>query len=158
MLKFDPDTSWHGWDVSQQELRRTGRACLLLTAANAGLSVLCGVCRTGVTRDNWVGFAATAALVALMAEAIGVVRLLLSRPALSRTEFEGVHRMILWGAFYHILLTIVALLAGIIACVRAFTGPMDLLVLLGLALTALCSAAVRKCYARLPRLEIRNPE
>lgn len=158
MPRFDPNTNWYGWSAPEAELRRAKRRILALTALNAVLSVLCGVCPTGVTRSNWVGFAATAALAALMVEIIGAARFCMAKETLSSQQFHGIHRMLKWGALYHLLLMVIAVAAGVIACIRDFTGPLDVLAVAGMALTALCSLAVRRAYGRIPTYEAQDPD
>ena len=158
MAGFDPNPNWYGWSAPETELTRAKRTVLSLSAVNAVISVLTGVCPTGVTRDNWVGFAATAALVALMVEIIGAARFRMAKETLSAQQFHGVHRMLSWGALYHLLLMTAATLAGAIACVRDFTGPLDLLAVAGMALTALCSLAVRRIYRAIPTYEAADPD
>ena len=74
MPRFIVDQKLYGWDGPERQLKRTGNALALLAAGNLLLSVLLGVIPTGVTRHNWVSFAATLALLALLAELIAAVR------------------------------------------------------------------------------------
>ena len=82
----------------------------------------------------------------------------MAKETLSAQQFHGVHRMLSWGALYHLLLMAAATLAGAIACVRDFTGPLDLLAVAGMALTALCSLAVRRIYRAIPTYEAADPD
>lgn len=146
MPKFDASTDRYGWDASEAELSQVRGRCMLLAAANLVLSVLCGVAHTGVTRDNGVGFAATAALVALMVEIIGTVRFQITEPQLPRQAFRSIHRMMTWAPLYHMILMGVAALCALIFCIRAFTGWLDLAVLLGFLLMGACSFFLRRAY------------
>ena len=145
MAEFDPNLNGCGWRAPELTLRRAKRSVPLLSAANAVISVLTGVCPTGVTRDRWVGFAATAALAALMAEVIGAVRFCMAQETPPEQQCRSIRRMLRWGALYHLLLMAVAAAAGVIACVRNFTGPLDLAAVAGMALSALCSYWTLRC-------------
>ena len=67
MPRFIVDTKLYGWDMPEQKLGQIKNRILLLAVLNAVVSVACGIVSTNVTRHNWVSFAATAALIALMA-------------------------------------------------------------------------------------------
>lgn len=158
MPRFDANGNWYGWDAPESELTRAKARCTAFVVANLILSVLCGVCPTAVTRDDWVCFAATAALVALMVELIGVVRFRHAKAYLSRQEFGGIHRMMTWAPVYHILLTAVAWIAAVMSCVRAFSGPLDVLVSVGFLLMGLCSIGMYRAYKGIRTFEMKEVE
>lgn len=158
MPRFEADTRLYGWDMPQDALRREKNRFLLLCGVNAAISLACGLIPTGVTRHNWVGFAATAALIALMMAIIAAARFRMAKPLLDRRGFDGVHHMMLWSAQCHMALTLVAFIAGVISCFQSFTGILDLVILLGFAGSFACSFLFHRAYARIPTHSIKAPE
>ena len=158
MPRFTLDTQWYGWEGSEQALRQARRHCLTLCLLNAGISLACGMIATGVTRHNWVGFAATAALIALMMECIGSIRFLRARDAMDRRTFESIHQMMRWSAQCHILLMALAVLAGFVSCIQAFTGVLDIAVLAGFLLSLGCSLLFLKTYSAVRTYHMQAPD
>ena len=157
MPRFETDTNWFGWNAPERSVMSAKRRILLLTMVNLMLSILCGLVPTGVTRDKWVSFAATAALVALMLEIIGAVKFYITKNQISRREFQTLYVMLRWASGIHMALTLVAVIAAVVSCVRSWTGIADLLVTAGLLLTGLCSFLVRQNYIALPAFEMEDP-
>ncbi|MBQ9306724.1 MAG: hypothetical protein IJ229_02265 [Clostridia bacterium] len=158
MPRFTANTRWYGWNAPKEILKKTGWQMLLLLLLSTVLSLAGGMIPTGVTRHNWVSFAATAALVALAAEIIGVVRFLRAKEQMLQRDFEGVDHMIRLSCLFHLILTAVAVLAAIVSCIQSWTGYTDLLALAALALTGVCSFLVLHKYRSLPTYDIENPE
>ena len=122
------------------------------------LSLVCGVLPTGVTRHNWVSFAGTAALVALMLEIIAVVRFSLAQSQLDYRTFHSIHWMMDYAPLFHAILMGVAFIAGIFSCIQGFTGVMDLLALLLFVLAAVSSLVLRKIYRAVPTYSLKEHE
>ena len=157
MSRFMTNTKWYGWNASESAIKQTKRQMLLWAGINAILSLVCGLIPTGVTRHNWVSFAATAALVALAVEIIGIVRFYRAKEQMYQREFEGIDHFIRLSCLFHMILTGVAVIAAIVSCVQSWTGWLDLLALLGLAATGACSFLTVKAYKALPTFEMENP-
>ena len=158
MPRFITNTKWYGWKAPEGEIRQTKLRLLFLVGINLLISVACGVIPTGVTRHNWVSFAATAALVALAAEIIGAVRFCRAKSQMYQREFEGVDHFIRLPCLLHMMLTAVAVIAAIVSCVQNWTGWLDALLLLLLFSTGGCSFLVYKLYRALPTFEMEQPE
>ena len=158
MPRFITNTNWYGWSAPESEIRQTKQRLLLIVMVNLVVSIACGVIPTGVTRHNWVSFAATAALVALAAEIVGVVRFYRAKEHMYQREFEGIDHFIRLPCILHMLLTLVAFIAAIVSCIRNWTGPLDALLLLLLSGTGVCSYFVYKLYRALPVFEMKQPE
>ena len=158
MPRFMVNTKWYGWNVREGEKRRAGKRMLLFTLLNLVLSLLCGLVPTGVTRHNWVSFAATAALIALAVELIGVVRFLRARDQMDQRTFQGIDNFIRVACVFHMILTGVAVAAAVVSCIQQFSGLLDILVLLGLAATGLCSFLTFRMYRALPTFEMDRPD
>lgn len=149
---------WTGWDADETKLRSVKGACMALTLVNMALSLGCGMIPTGVTRHNWVSFAATLALVALMAQVIAAVRFGLAKPMLDPRSFSSIHQMMRWPAQCHILLMTIAFIAGCHSCVTAFAGLTDILVMLSFLLSAGGSFALMKIYGSVRVCEVDVPQ
>lgn len=158
MPRFITNTKWYGWKAPEGEIRQTKLRLLFLVGINLLISVACGAIPTGVTRHNWVSFAATAALVALAAEIIGAVRFYRAKSQMYQREFEGVDHFIRLSCLLHMMLTAVAVIAAIVSCVQNWTGWLDALLLLLLFSTGACSFLVYKLYRALPTFEMKQPE
>lgn len=158
MPRFMVDTKLYGWDMPEQALRREKNTFLLLSLLNAALSIACGVISTGVTRHNWVSFAATAALIALMMEVIGAARFRMAKSMLDKRGFDSVHNMMRWSAQCHMALMAVAFAAGVVSCFQSFSGILDLVILLGFALSFACSFLFLRRYDRIPTHNMKAPE
>ena len=158
MPRFMVDTKLYGWVMPEQPLRREKNTFLLLSLLNAALSIACGVISTGVTRHNWVSFAATAALIALMMEVIGAVRFQISKSMLDKRGFDSVHNMMRWSAQCHMALMAVAFAAGVVSCFQSFGGILDLVILLGFVLSFTCSFLLLRRYDRIPTHNTNAPE
>ena len=150
MPRFMVDTKLYGWDMPEQALRREKNTFLALSLLNAAMSIACGVIPTGVTRHNWVSFAATAALIALMMEVIGAARFRIAKSMLDKRGFDSIHHMMRWSAQCHMLLMAAAFAAGVVSCFQAFSGILDLAILLGFALSFACSFLLLRRYDRIP--------
>ena len=158
MPRFMVDTKLYGWDMPEQALRREKNIFLALSLLNAAISFACGVIPTGVTRHNWVSFAATAALIALMMEAIGAVRFRMAKSMLDKRGFDSVHNMMRWSAQCHLALMAVAFTAGVVSCFQSFGGILDIVILLGFALSFTCSFLFLRRYDCIPTYSIKAPE
>ena len=158
MPRFTVDTKLYGWDMPEQALKREKNTFLLLGLLNAALSIACGVISTGVTRHNWVGFAATAALIALMMAVIAAARFRAAKAMLDKRAFESIHNMMRWSAQCHMALMAVAFAAGVVSCFRAFSGILDLAILMGFALSFACSFLLLRRYDRIPTCSVQAPE
>lgn len=150
MPRFMVDTKLYGWDMPEQALRREKNTFLALSLLNAAMSIACGVIPTGVTRHNWVSFAATAALIALMMEVIGAARFRIAKSMLDKRGFDSIHNMVRWSAQCHMALMAVAFAAGVVSCFQSFSGILDLAILLGFALSFACSFLLLRRYDRIP--------
>ena len=157
MPRFVTNTKWYGWRAPEGELRQTRLRLLFLVGINLIISIACGLIPTGVTRNNWVSFAATAALLAMAAEVIGAVRFYRAGEQMYQREFEAIDHFIRLPCIMHIMLTLVALVAAIVSCIRNWTGWLDALVLILLASTGACSFLVYRLYRALPAFIIDNP-
>ena len=149
-------SSLYGWDAPETKIRSVRKSCALFAAVSLVLSVLSGVLPTGVTRHNWVGFAGTAALVAVMLEIIAVVRFSVAKFQLDYRNFHSIHWMMDYAPLLHIVLMAAALAAGIVSCVQNFTGVLDLLVLMLFLLAGLSSWMLRKTYRGLPTYTVKE--
>lgn len=158
MPRFIVDQKLYGWDGPERQLKRTGNALALLAAGNLLLSVLLGVIPTGVTRHNWVSFAATLALLALLAELIAAVRFRMVRHALDKRSFDSIHQTLRWSAQCHLLLMAMALAAGVVSCAQAFSGAPDLVVVLGFCLSLAGSLLFLRIYSQLRTYDMKAPE
>lgn len=158
MARFITNTKWYGWQAPEGVLRQARLRLLLLACINLAVSIACGLIPTGVTRHNWVSFAATAALVALAAEIIGVVRFYRAKEHMYQREFEAIDHFIRLPCLLHMLLMAVAFIAAIVSCVRNWTGVLDAVLLFLLLGTGLCSYLVYKQYRALPTFEMKQPE
>ena len=158
MPRFITNTKWYGWSAPETELRQTKKRLVFLVKINWVISIACGLIPTGVTRHNWVSFAATAALVALAAEIIGVIRFYRAKEHMYQREFEAVDHFIRLPCILHMLLALVAVIAAIVSCVQNWTGWLDALLLVFLLGTGVCSLLVYKLYRALPTFEMKQPE
>ncbi len=158
MPRFIVDTKLYGWDMPEQALRREKKTFLVLSLLNAAISIACGVISTGVTRHSWVGFAATAALIALMLEVIGAARFRMAKSMLDKRGFDSVHNMMRWSAQCHLALMAVAFTAGVVSCFQSFGGILDIVILLGFALSFACSFLFLRRYDRIPTHSMKAPE
>lgn len=158
MPRFIADSKWYGWNASEGAIARTKKRLPLWAGANAILSLLCGIIPTGVTRHSWVSFAATAALVALAAEIIGIARFCRAKGPMDRRAFEGIDHFIRISCLFHMILTGVAVAAAIVSCILEWTGIMDALALIGLVGTGLLSFLVVKDYKLLPVFKMEKPD
>lgn len=149
MPRFSSNSNLYGWDAPETQLRSVRRACVLLTAVSLALSVVCGILPTGVARHNWVGFAGTASLVALMLMIIAVIRFSMAKSHLDYRTFHSIHWMMDYAPLFHAMLMTVALIAGIVSCFQAFTGALDVLALLLFLAAAVSSLLMRKTYRSL---------
>lgn len=158
MPHFMVDTKLYGWDIPEQALRREKNILLLLSLLNVALSIACGVIPTGVTRHNWVSFAATAALIALMMSVIGAARFRAAKALLDKRAFDSIHSMMRWSAQCHMALMAVAFTAGVVSCFQSFGGILDLVILLGFVLSFACSFLLLRRYDGIPTHNIKAPE
>ena len=158
MPRFITNTKWYGWNAPEGEIRQTKLRLLFLVGINLVLSLVCGLIPTGVTRHNWVSFAATAALVALAAEIIGVVRFYLAKEHMYQREFEAIDHFIRLPCLLHMTLTLAAVIAAIVSCIQNWTGWLDALLLLLLTGTGVCSFFVYQMYRALPTFEMQQPD
>ena len=158
MPRFAVDTKLYGWDMPEQALKREKNTFLLLSLLNTALSIACGVISTGVTRHNWVGFAATAALIALMMAVIGAARFRVAKALLDKRGFDSIHHMMRWSAQCHMVLMAVAFGAGVVSCFQSFSGILDLVILLGFVLSFACSFLFLWRYDRIPTHSMKAPE
>lgn len=150
MPRLIADTKWYGWNAPEGAIARTKKRLPLWAGLNAALSLLCGLIPTGVTRQRWVAFAATAALVALAAQIVGIARFCRAKGTMDRRAFEGIDHFIRVPCLFHMILTGVAVIAAAVSCVVSWTGVLDALTLLGLAGTGLLSFLALRDYTALP--------
>ncbi len=150
MPRFVMDSKLYGWDMPAKELLRAKNRLCLLSGLNVVISVVCGVTPTQVTRFGWVGFAASAALVALMLEIIAAVRFRIAQALLDKCSFDSLHQLMIWPAQCHILLMSVALAAGSVSCFQSFGGALDVIVLLGFGVCLASSLLFIRAYRRIP--------
>ena len=158
MPRFVTDSHLYGWDVSGAQLRSVSLRCGLYTAVSLVLTIVCGILPTGVTRHNWVGFAGTAALLAVMLTVIALVRFLLAKPPLDYRTFHSIHWMMDYAPLFHAILMILALIAGIVSCFQAFTGILDVVVLILFTVAAASSLLMRKAYRILHEYTMKEHE
>ena len=158
MPSFPITSTLYGWDAPETQLKSVKKTCALFALVSAALSIVCGVLPTGVTRDNWVSFAGTAALVALMLEIIAVVRFYFAKTQLDYRTFHSIHWMMDYAPLFHAILMGVALIAGIVSCFQQFTGALDLLAILLFALAAISSLTLRKVYRAVPTYSMKEHE
>lgn len=158
MPRFIVDTKLYGWDMPEQKLGQIKNRILLLAVLNAVVSVACGIVSTPVTRHNWVSFAATAALIALMMEVIGAVRFRMAKSMLDKRGFDSIDHMVTWPAQCHLVLMAVAFIAGIVSCFQDFGGTKDILILLGFLACFTCSLFLLRSYKSIPTHSMKAPE
>ena len=158
MPKFVTVSSLYGWDAPEAQIRTTRKNCALFATVSLVLSIVSGILPTGVTRSNWVGFAGTAALVAVMLEIIAVVRFITAKSQLDYRSFHSIHWMMDYAPLLHAMLMSVALVAGIVSCVQNYTGGMDLLILFLYILAAAASLLMRRTYRTLPVYTLKEQE
>ena len=158
MPRFIVDTKLYGWDLPEQKLRQIKNRILLLSVLNAVVSVACGIVSTPVTRHNWVSFAATAALIALMMEVIGAARFRMTKSMLDKRGFDSIDHMVTWSAQCHLVLMAVAFIAGIVSCFQDFGSTKDILILLGFLVSFACSFFLLRNYQGIPTHSMKAPE
>ena len=158
MPRFQTNSTVYGWDAPEMQLSSVRKTCALLALAGTVLSIGCGILPTGVTRHNWVGFGATAGLVALMLEIIAVIRFFPAKPQLDYRTFHSIHWMMDYAPLFHAILMGVALVAGIVSCFQQFTGILDILAIILLALAAVSSLVLRKTYSAVPTYSMKEHE
>lgn len=158
MPRFISDSRWAGWDAEKGALKRAQSRCMALATVNVALSLLCGVIPTGVTRYRWVGFSATIALLLAAVEWIAAWRFRRAGETLEKRRFEGIHRLMCAVPQCHMLMMAVAIAAGVISCVTAFTGAADVLVLAGFGLCFACSLLIWQTYRRIKTHDISAAE
>ncbi len=158
MSRFVPDGKLYGWDTPALRLQAVRQTCALFAGISLILSIFFGCLPTGVARDKWVSFGGTAALLALMLMLIALVRFCLVRSQLDYRTFHSIHIMMDYAPLFHCILMTLALAAGIISCIRAYTGPLDLLALLLTALAAGSSWLFRRAYRSLPVYTMRESD
>ena len=146
----------YGWDAPEAQIQTVKKYCALFAAASLVFSIICGILPSGVARHNWVSFAGTAAVAAVMLEIIAVVRFSLVKSHLDYRAFHSIHWMMDYAPLLHAFLMIVALIAGIVSCFQAFTGILDILSLILFLLAAVSSLLMRKTYRSLPTSTIRE--
>ena len=66
--------------------------------------------------------------------------------------------MMRWSAQCHMLLMAAAFAAGVVSCFQAFSGILDLAILLGFALSFACSFLLLRRYDRIPTHSMKAPE
>ena len=150
MPRFDTHSGLYGWDAPERRIKEVRKQCLILTGISLILSLGCGLLPTGVARHNWVGFAGTAALVAVLLEIVAVGRFCSAKSQLDYRSFHSIHWMMDYAPLMHIMLMGVAFAAGIISCIQGFTGVMDILCLAGFLLSGAASLMLRKAYRTIP--------
>ena len=158
MPKFVVSSGLYGWDASKEQISTVRKRCALFAAVSLVLSVACGILPTGVSRHNWVGFAGTAALIAVMLMVIALVRFCLAKNQLDYRSFHSIHWMMDYAPLLHALLMAVALIAGIVSCIQAYSGALDLLSLAMFLAAAVSSLLFRKTYRTLHTYELRENE
>ena len=158
MPKFTAGSSLYGWDAPETKIRSVRKSCALYTAAVLILSIVSGLLPTGVTRHNWVGFAGTAALAAVMLEMIAVVRFWAAKSQMDYRSFHSIHWMMDYAPLLHAMLMAIALIAGIVSCIQNYTGETDILVLFLYILAAAASLMTRRTYRVLPTYTIKEQE
>ena len=146
----------YGWDATPERLSRERKRCILLTACSAALTVACGLIPTAVTRHNWVSFAGTAALVAVLLEIAAVGRFCVTKTQLDYRTFHSIHWMMDYGPLLHMMLMAVALISGIVSCIQGFGGILDLAALVGFALAGISSWFLRKGYQTIPTYQLKE--
>jgi len=158
MPRFIANGSLYGWDAPEAQIKSVRKYCALFTAVSFALPVVCGILPTGVARHNWVGFAGTASLVAAMLMLIAVLRFSLVKSHLDYRTFHSIHWMMDYAPLFHAMLMAVALAAGIISCIHAYTGAMDILALILFLLAATSSLLMRKTYRTLHTYTMKEHE
>ncbi len=158
MPRFIADSSLYGWDAPEAQIRSVRKYCALFTAVSLALSIVCGVLPTGVARHNWVGFAGTASLVAAMLMVIAVLRFALAKSHLDYRTFHSIHWMMDYAPLFHAMLMVVALIAGIVSCIRRFTGALDILALVLFLMAAASSLLMRRTYRTLRTYTVKEHE
>ena len=158
MPRFITNSSLYGWDAPEAQLRSAKKYCVLFAAAALILSIVCGILPTSVNRYNWVGFAGTAALVAVMLEIIAVVRFYLAKSQLDYRSFHSIHWMMDYAPLFHAILMGVAFIAGVVSCFQQYTGALDLLALLLFVLAAVSSLVLRRIYRAIPVYSMKEHE
>ena len=150
MPRFDTHSGLYGWDAPESRIKEVRKQCLILTGISLALSIGCGLLPTGVARYKWVGFAGTAALVAVLLEIVAVGRFCTAKSQLDYRTFHSIHWMMDYGPLLHAMLMGVAFAAGVISCVQGFSGAMDIVCLAGFLLAATASLMLRKAYKTIP--------
>ena len=158
MPRFVTNSSLYGWDMPENQLKPVKKACVLFAAVSLVLSIACGILPTGVARDNWVGFAGTASLVAAMLMIIAAVRFILAKSQLDYRTFHSIHWMMDYAPLFHAMLMAVALIAGVVSCFRNFTGALDIAALALFAAAAASSLLMRKTYRGVPTYTLKEQE
>ncbi len=158
MPRFIADSSLYGWDAPEAQIQSVRKYCALFTAVSLALSVVCGLLPTGVARHNWVGFAGTASLVAAMLMVIAVIRFFRAKSHLDYRTFHSIHWMMDYAPLFHAMLMVVALVAGIVSCIRSFTGALDILALVLFLLAAASSLLMRRTYRALHTYVLKEHE
>ena len=158
MPKFTAGSGLYGWDAPEARIRTVRKYCVLFVAVSLVLSVVSGILPAGVTRHNWVGFAGTAALLAVMLEIIASARFAVAKSQLDYRSFHSIHWMMDYAPLLHAMLMSVALVAGIVSCVQNYTGGMDPLILFLYILAAAASLLMRRTYRTLPVYTLKEQE
>lgn len=158
MPRFIVDTKLYGWDMPEQALRQKKNRILFFGILNTAVSLVCGIVSTNLTRHNWVSFAATAALIALMMEIIGAVRFRMAKSMMDKRGFDGVDHMVTWSAQCHMVLMAAAFIAGIVSCFQTFDGVLDIVILLGFLVSFACSLLLLRVYKSIPTHSMKAPE
>jgi len=156
MPKFVVSSGLYGWDASKEQISTVRKRCALFAAVSLVISIVCGVLPTGVSRHNWVGFAGTAALIAVMLMVIVLVRFCLAKEQLDYRSFHTIHWMMDYAPLLHALLMAVALIAGIVSCIQSYSGALDILALILFAAAACSSLLFRKTYKSLSVYEMKE--
>ena len=158
MPRFVTSSSLYGCDAPEAQIRSVRKYCALFTAVSLALSIVCGILPTGVARHNWVGFAWTASLVAAMLMVIAVIRFARTKSHLDYRTFHSIHWMMDYAPLFHAMLMVVALIAGIVSCIRNFTGALDILALVLFLMAAASSLLMRKTYRTLHTYTVKEHE
>lgn len=158
MPRFMVNSNLYGWDASESQLKSVRKACCGFAGISLVLTVVPGLLRCGVARHSWVGFAATAALVAVMLEIIAVFRFALTRSHLDYRTFHSIHWMMDYASLFHAILMMTALAAGVVSCIQGFTGVLDLLAVILFLLSAVSSLTLHRIYRSVPTYSVKEHE
>ena len=158
MPRFITDSSLYGWDAPEAQLKSVKKVCSLFTAISLVLPVVCGLLPAGVTRHNWVSFAGTASLVTAMLMVIAVIRFSMAKTHLDYRTFHSIHWMMDYAPLFHAILMIAAMIAGIISCIRGFTGALDVLALMLFPAAAVSALLMRKTYHSIPTSTLKEQD